>query len=88
MIRSTSFIILLTVLQHSQAAIIEPNTLWDKSEIEACFYTPSTDLSVTDLLSPQNARKNFLFAPTQFNEKQKTKINAHTSSGTVRAISK
>lgn len=57
-----------------KAGIIEPKTLWDKTEIVACWYDSPSQLPETKLESEETAKKKFDFLPRVLKDKDKKKV--------------
>jgi hypothetical protein len=71
--------LILTILpflyqSFSFAGVIEPRVTWNKKTIVTCFYTHSSQLKLTDLLSKKNTENKYKFTPNELTKDQKEKV--------------
>lgn len=67
-------LLILVSFTQSQAAIYEPNVLWNKSDIKVCFYDQVEQIDLTPFRLDKESLKKQNFKPDFLSKSQKNKI--------------
>lgn len=74
-LKTTTTILSLGLLSASlQAGIVEPHTLWNKTEVETCWYDQEDQLALTRIGSVKKAKEVFDFKPRELSRREKKKV--------------